>query len=197
MVQPQQEPPDRGTRATVLKRRACHPVRAGRRVILVTDAAGLTPVPSVDGPSDRPATPYWSTELAKALVDAVCLSCECAFKHNPKKTHGRFCSNKCFQDFRRKNKLEAWIAGAVIGPKAARNLLISIAPFCELCGIGQEWQGLPLSLHMDHINGDSDYNGFVNVRLLCPNCHSQTDTYGVKNSGSESSRVRYMRKYKA
>jgi hypothetical protein len=47
---------------------------------------------------------------------------------------------------------------------------------CAWCEIS-EWRGKPLVLHLDHINGVSNDNRFVNLRFLCPNCHSQTDTY--------------------
>lgn len=51
---------------------------------------------------------------------------------------------------------------------------------CALCGITQ-WRGLALRLHLDHVNGKSTDNRLENLRLLCPNCHSQTDTYCGKN----------------
>jgi hypothetical protein len=51
---------------------------------------------------------------------------------------------------------------------------------CSRCGIG-EWQGAPLSCHIDHINGIRDDHRLENLRMLCPNCHSQTETYGGKN----------------
>lgn len=43
------------------------------------------------------------------------------------------------------------------------------------------WMNKPLILEMDHIDGDRDNNDWDNLRLLCPNCHSQTDTYGSRN----------------
>ena len=52
---------------------------------------------------------------------------------------------------------------------------------CGVCGIGPEWNGNPLVFHLDHINGDNKDNRIENFRLLCPNCHSQTETYTWKN----------------
>lgn len=51
---------------------------------------------------------------------------------------------------------------------------------CERCGLA-EWRGEPLSLALHHINGDRLDNRFENLELLCPNCHSQTDTYSGRN----------------
>jgi 5-methylcytosine-specific restriction endonuclease McrA len=51
---------------------------------------------------------------------------------------------------------------------------------CKLCGIF-EWLGIILSLHLDHINGKKDDHRIENLRWLCPNCHSQTETYTGRN----------------
>ena len=52
---------------------------------------------------------------------------------------------------------------------------------CIECGIGSIWNGKKLVLHLDHINGKYNDNRIENLRILCPNCHSQTDTYSGKN----------------
>lgn len=51
---------------------------------------------------------------------------------------------------------------------------------CSSCGI-TEWMGKPAPLQLDHINGTRSDNRIENLRILCPNCHSQTDTWTGKN----------------
>lgn len=51
---------------------------------------------------------------------------------------------------------------------------------CE-CGIKNIWRGKNLNLHLDHINGVRNDNRIENLRFLCPNCHSQTESYCSKN----------------
>ena len=57
---------------------------------------------------------------------------------------------------------------------------------CAICGC-TEWQGKTLSLELDHINGVNNDNRLENLRFLCPNCHSQTLTYGSRNQQLNSS----------
>lgn len=52
---------------------------------------------------------------------------------------------------------------------------------CSACGVGDSWQGRKLSLYLDHINGVNNDHRLENLRFLCPNCHSQTSTFGAKN----------------
>jgi DNA-binding transcriptional ArsR family regulator len=52
---------------------------------------------------------------------------------------------------------------------------------CAQCGI-TTWRGRPLALELHHINGDGQDNRLENLTLLCPNCHSQTDSWGGRNS---------------
>lgn len=51
---------------------------------------------------------------------------------------------------------------------------------CAHCPTGLEWNGKTLKFELDHIDGDSSNNKRENLRLLCPNCHSQTDTWKGK-----------------
>lgn len=52
---------------------------------------------------------------------------------------------------------------------------------CVECGLGDQWNGKPITLQLDHINGISDDHRLTNLRFLCPNCHSQTKTYAGRN----------------
>ena len=54
---------------------------------------------------------------------------------------------------------------------------------CEICR-GENWNGQPIPLELDHINGRRDNNRLINLRLLCPNCHAQTSTYRGRNIGA-------------
>lgn len=55
------------------------------------------------------------------------------------------------------------------------------SPKCVECGLTDSYNGKPINLTIDHINGVSDDNRVTNLRWLCPNCHSQTPTYTGKN----------------
>ena len=51
---------------------------------------------------------------------------------------------------------------------------------CDECGI-EDWNGKPLTMELDHIDGDRTNHKEKNLRMLCPNCHAQTETYRAKN----------------
>jgi DNA-binding transcriptional ArsR family regulator len=57
-----------------------------------------------------------------------------------------------------------------------------LATICACCGI-EDWRGKRLSLELHHLNGNRSDNRLANLALLCPNCHSQTDTWGGRNGG--------------
>lgn len=71
------------------------------------------------------------------------------------------------------------VKGSLIGSGHLRHKLVKAGlkqERCEACGLA-EWQGERLSLELDHINGDHTDNRLENLRILCPNCHSITETW--------------------
>ena len=100
-----------------------------------------------------------------------------------------FCFGKNFDLDRIKNSRyiltpeEMFIENSLTNTKHIRNTLIKLKLIdykCQMCGI-THWQNQELSLHLDHINGTNSDNRLENLRFLCPNCHSLTETYCGRN----------------
>lgn len=75
-------------------------------------------------------------------------------------------------------------AGAPIRTSTFKRRLIAaglLRETCATCGLGPSWNGASLTLQLDHVNGDRADNRLENLRLLCPNCHSQTDTFAGRS----------------
>lgn len=64
---------------------------------------------------------------------------------------------------------------------------------CVCCGIIDTYNNKPITLQLDHIDGDNLNNELNNLRLLCPNCHSQTDNFGSKNKKYKKTLNRHNR----
>lgn len=77
-----------------------------------------------------------------------------------------------------------------------RYLLLELGHKCQVCE-NTEWMGKPIPIEIDHIDGNPENNERANLRLICPNCHAQTDTYKGRNIGKveNSKRKQTLKKY--
>ena len=78
---------------------------------------------------------------------------------------------------------EMFCENSKVGRKEIKKYIIknNLIPYkCVECGNEGSWNGKELSLQLDHINGINNDNRLENLRFLCPNCHSQTETFGSK-----------------
>ena len=102
-----------------------------------------------------------------------------------KNIRSTFCSPECHKSHQYYERLDDWIFGKE-NPKARnffkRYLTETYGYKCSCCSIS-EWNGKSIVLEIDHIDGNSDNNRPENLRFICPNCHSQTDTYKARNMG--------------
>jgi hypothetical protein len=104
-----------------------------------------------------------------------------------------YCNNSCQQEYQRKLKIQDFLDGKYIGQPLQfkssswiKTFLLENSNYkCSSCGIGEEWNGKPLTLEIDHVDGKAYNNTLENLRIICPNCHSQTDTYKSKNKTSD------------
>lgn len=111
------------------------------------------------------------------MKKAICKNCLVKYEYDPSMSGGKFCSLRCVGQYRvkRKFKKNTYCSKAMIAYlKEIRGNK------CEKCGI-TEWNEKDIVIQMHHINGDKMDNRFKNVLLVCPNCHTQTETWGSKN----------------
>jgi 5-methylcytosine-specific restriction endonuclease McrA len=97
---------------------------------------------------------------------------------------GSYCSVQHQQDHKYNKRLEVWRNTGYVGKNTLKKYLKeTYGDQCSVCGI-EDWQGKPLVLELEHIDGNHENQNEDNVCLICPNCHSQTDTYKGANRGN-------------
>ena len=121
-------------------------------------------------------------------MKGICKNCQTEFNYTPSQSGGIYCSNKCQGEY---TILKRFVKGSKWNQRM-RNYLIEHRDYrCGECGI-TEYNGKPITLQIDHKDGDRKNNTFENLQFLCPNCHSQTDTWGVGNI-SEDGKLRIIK----
>lgn len=125
----------------------------------------------------------------------VCEHCGKQFT-KPTWTPRKFCSRKCNVAHKKQEYTESWLQSGKLGnwtggqtgcaPRCKSVLTLlneEQGNKCEICGCTNVWEEKPLVFILDHIDGDSTNNNRENLRLICPNCNSQTSTFSGRNKG--------------
>lgn len=116
--------------------------------------------------------------------------CKNCGKEIPSYSPNVYCSLECSHEGQYKERIEKWknepscATSEYLPPYIKRYMMEKFDCKCELCGWGEmnKTTGkIPLEIH--HINGDCTDNREENLQLLCPNCHSLTETFGSLNNG--------------
>lgn len=122
-----------------------------------------------------------------------CLTCGKEFSYKSSQQTGKYCSNKCQQEYQKNKVVEDWKSDSTTGVKAGYRLKSAIRDYifdkynhqCSSCGWNKVNESTGKSpLEVDHIDGDCSNNKEENLRLLCPNCHSLTSNYKALNKGN-------------
>ena len=128
-------------------------------------------------------------------VEWLCVYCGKKNLSKPSQL-GTYCNGQCHRDHIFKLKIDKWLTyNEKIGKGAIKRYLRETFGYkCSVCGI-DNWCGKSIVLELEHKDGNSDNNHHNNLCLICPNCHSQTDTYKAKNKGNgrHSRRLRYAK----
>ena len=125
----------------------------------------------------------------------ICEHCGTEFGFKGYSRTHKFCSTQCSKEARKVNseqlfeqRYSDWLVGKELDVKHPRKLIREFVIKrdgykCNCCGIA-EWNGKDITLWCDHIDGNATNNHPSNFQMICPNCDSQQDTFGAKNTGS-------------
>lgn len=135
----------------------------------------------------------YKIEQTKQKYDEVfklkCLNCGDIFES--KNSNAQFCSGKCSSEYKHKMSYNDFIQNNEkycrpnYTPKSfKKEFLKEQNGVCAICGGPTMHNGKTLVFVLDHIDGDASNNKRENLRMICPNCDSQLDTYKSKNKNS-------------
>lgn len=117
------------------------------------------------------------------MQDYNCQNCGKINKWKGYSYANTYCDNKCQQEYQYKKRIREWEENGTTAKGTIKRYLSEQKEGCWECGI-TEWNQKPIVLELEHIDGNSTNDKKENLSLICPNCHSQTDTYKAKNKGN-------------
>lgn len=139
----------------------------------------------IELPKKRKINPKEKFNIGKSKDKNKCLNCGCLTKNE------KFCSNKCQAIYNSNLNYKKFLESPKELQRSNYNC-VSIKPFilkeqdnkCSICNCENIHNNKLLVFVLDHIDGNASNNVRENLRLVCPNCDSQLDTYKSKNKNS-------------
>lgn len=115
----------------------------------------------------------------------------CKFCNDPIYTSKNiFCNKECHNNYKKQEKYKEIFNGIGTHKQTKKYLIEKHGNICLNPNCAWDFTKQQVNVELEHINGNSEDNTLENLTLLCPNCHSLTDTYKGKNKGNG----RYKRK---
>lgn len=115
------------------------------------------------------------------MPKAICSFCTAEYNWHPSQTKGKYCCRDCQITGTLAIKIQS---GIYTRCNAYTYFKRTTVYECNECHVS-DWNGKPLQLQIDHVDGNNKNNVVENLRYLCPNCHTQTETWGVRNVSEE------------
>jgi len=127
---------------------------------------------------------------------------DCPSCGNKYRGRGKTCSRECSDKLSRDSKIKLWLEGKHDGMRGKTSTAYWIKSYlietygntCMKCGWGETNPHTgKVPIELSHIDGDFTNNNPTNLELICPNCHSLTDSYKGANKKSGRPRSKYYR----